>query len=463
MTLQGVTPSIAGDNSILPELLGAGSRNGPSARQKPLASLFGSAFDPSKPAPPPEAHAPAKSRPRPRQKIWNLPAGRHCMLVGNCLSLTELRQLAKRTGVGSADMSDYTLHTIVVEQCAERSKLAEAVQRLLDQRHAHMLRQFAKARNGEAVLAHWRDALANGDIAGALWAAWTHPDIGEYESVIIYGELHMLSHQLVERERSERQRVSELERQTIVLRNEAAVSKQELADARLDAKRHVAALEKRLAGHEFSTTRHAQDEIALERAKKIDIQNGALRARNEALSRRLAELEQTNADYARRLAELTGKIDGIREPKPSTAPVEPTQDSRAEEIIGHLGSRLSGRRILCIGGRTGMVDRYRRLVEAGGGHFLHHDGGQEENEHRIDAIVTNADAVVCQVNHVSHSAYWRIKQACKQRQLPCVFVKSGGVTTFARNLEMLIGQNVCAASPARRGAFLAQQGIGLAP
>lgn len=462
MTSQGGAPSIAGGESILQELLGAGSRGGPSAAQKPLANLFGSAFGPTKSASAPAEDAPAKAQPRPRRKIWDLPAGRHCMLVGNCLSIAELRQLSKRAGVGSADMSDYTLHTVVVERCGERSKLAEAVQRLLDQRHAHLLRQFAKARDGEAILAQWRDALADGDIAGALWAAWTHPDIGEYESVIIYGELHMLSHQLVERERSERQRVSDLERQNVHLRGEAATSKQELADARQDAKRRVAALEKRLAGNELMAARHAQDEVALERAKKIEIQNGALRARNDALSRRLVELEQINAEYARRVAELNDEVTGVREAEPGAARFEAPQDSRAEEIIGQLGDRLSGRRILCIGGRTGMIDHYRRLVEAGGGHFLHHDGGQEDNEHRIDAIVTNADAVVCQVNHVSHTAYWRIKHACKQRQLPCVFVKSGGVTTFARNLEMLVGQEVCAISPSRRGAFLAQ-GISLAP
>jgi hypothetical protein len=99
--------------------------------------------------------------------------------------------------------------------------------------------------------------------------------------------------------------------------------------------------------------------------------------------------------------------------------------------------RLTGRRVLCIGGLTRLVDHYRRMVEASGADFSYHDGGQEESIHRIDALVTGADAVLCQAGNVSHCAYWRLKSACKRRQLPCVFLKSAGMSSFARSLEIL--------------------------
>ncbi len=68
---------------------------------------------------------------------------------------------------------------------------------------------------------------------------------------------------------------------------------------------------------------------------------------------------------------------------------------------------------------------------------LHHDGGQEEHLHRIDAAIANADAVVCQSSCVSHAAYWRMKEACKKLGKPCVFVPSPGVGSFARSLAAL--------------------------
>lgn len=455
MTSRDEITRMAGAGSVLQELLGAGPHSAPTAARKPLSSLIENAFGPAEPASVPASEKPARPQTQPRRKIWELPAGRHCMLVGNCLSVAELRQLSNRAGVGTADISDYALHTLVVERCGERSEIAEAVQRLLDQRHNRLVRQFARARGGEAVLALWRDALTDGDVAGALWAAWTHPDTGEYEGVVIYGELHMLSHQLVERERSVRQRVGDLERQNSHLRGEAAGLRRVLADARQEGKQRIAELEERLAGHELLAARQAQDGVALERAKKIEIQNGALRERNDMLRRRLAELEQLSAEYEKRIAGLAKELASAHEAKRSEAvsASEVLQDFRADELVG----QLAGRRILCIGGRTGLVDHYRRLVEAGGGHFLHHDGGQEESEHRIDAIVAVADAVVCQVSHVSHAAYWRIKHVCKQRKLPCVFLKSGGVTTFARNLAGLLAEQQGGVfPPSARGRFLAR-------
>ncbi|MDP1526937.1 MAG: DUF2325 domain-containing protein [Rhodocyclaceae bacterium] len=71
---------------------------------------------------------------------------------------------------------------------------------------------------------------------------------------------------------------------------------------------------------------------------------------------------------------------------------------------------------------------------------MHHDGGQEESLHRIDAVVSAADAVVCQAGCVSHTAYYRLKEACKKLGKPCVFVQSPGVGSFARGLAVLRGE-----------------------
>jgi len=55
---------------------------------------------------------------------------------------------------------------------------------------------------------------------------------------------------------------------------------------------------------------------------------------------------------------------------------------------------LAGRRILCIGGRDTLAEHYRALVDRFNGRFARHDGGIEDNRHRLDAMLATADAVV---------------------------------------------------------------------
>lgn len=185
------------------------------------------------------------------------------------------------------------------------------------------------------------------------------------------------------------------------------------------------------------------------------------------MNRRLAALEQRGQTQQNRITELENELARTRnatqrKPDPAlasvaasaAAAVEAAKATEATEAACHLAERpadiqLGGRRILCIGGRPGLIAHYRRLVESNGGCFIHHDGGQEDNEHRIDAIVAGADVVFCQVGYLSHPAYWRIKEACKQRGLPCIFQKSGGITAFSRDLEMIAEDALCSpqASP----------------
>ncbi len=95
-----------------------------------------------------------------------------------------------------------------------------------------------------------------------------------------------------------------------------------------------------------------------------------------------------------------------------------------------------------MGGRSGQVEAYRAVVERCGGRFLHHDGGLEENAHRIDANLAAADLVICQAGCISHGAYWRVKDWCKRRGTPCLFAKSPGVTAFSRCLATVAGESV---------------------
>ena len=97
---------------------------------------------------------------------------------------------------------------------------------------------------------------------------------------------------------------------------------------------------------------------------------------------------------------------------------------------------IAGKCVLCVGGRAGAVDAYRQLIEQRGGRFLHHDGGQEESLHRIDAALAAADMVICQAGCISHNAYWRVKEQCKRTGKRCIYMKTTGISSLSRLIEI---------------------------
>ncbi len=403
---------------------------------KPIARAIGAAFAP------PESAPALPATPRRRRKLWEMPSRWHCPLVGTCVTVAELRKLARRAGLDAAEMSDFALHTAAVGCCDERSDFAERLQRFLDKRHAAALARFAKARGEDAVAALWREALAAGSVAGALWAAWSHPDLSEEGGHAIYGDVHMLSHQLGAGARADLRRLAELEAGNARLHSEAAALRLGLAEAQHRHDRETAALARRLADAEQRAGLLARLEFEIDAARRANSAFGTLAQRAEGLARRAEALEERHALAARRAETLEDELAETRaELAASAAALESGLGLCDRGACGEhdcpAQRQLAGRRVLCIGGRTGLVDGYRRLAEVNGADFVHHDGGIEDSLHRLDAIVAGADAVVCQAACVSHAAYWRIKDVCKKLGKPCVFVKSSGVTGFARGLALL--------------------------
>ena len=96
---------------------------------------------------------------------------------------------------------------------------------------------------------------------------------------------------------------------------------------------------------------------------------------------------------------------------------------------------LGGKCVLLLGGKSGQCQHFRSFVEASDGEFLHHDGGVESSYSRIDQLVQRADAVLCPVEHVSHSAMLRAKKLCKKAEKPMVFMPRASLSSFVSSLE----------------------------
>lgn len=391
-----------------------------------------------------------------RRKLWDIAGKYHCPLIGTCLSVEELRRLARRAGLEGWDSeSDYALHSTAVGLARDRNELSELMQKHLELKFTLPLRRMGHIKSADDLLCAWRSALTRGEeLAGMLWAALSHACVNEQTAHLIYEDIHMLSHQSGATNRADLNELARLKNteseQMLQLQRQQEKSAAQLAerDAEIRALherlKRMTEVEHRL--HEAET--RLRETSAPPRPHTLQ-RIAELEQRLDAETRRAVQAEKRSAEQERHAAALLEKIAGLQEDQSAaeemlTQALTPPEcrsceDSRAGNCAG---GDFSGRCILCVGGRTGLADQYRALVERSNGRFIHHDGGIEDNPKRLQSLLSTADAVICPADNVSHGAYYVVKRLCKQYGKPCVLLNRSGLSTFARGLaELADGRN----------------------
>lgn len=371
-----------------------------------------------------------------RRKLWELAHKFHCPVIGVCFAVDELRRLMDKVMHIPRGTSDYVLHTSAVGSCEERGPLAELLQKNMEKRFQLTIRRFANAKTGDALRDLWQEAVRSGsELPAALWAAWTHPDCDAKLEQEIYGDIHMIQHQVGTGTRANLGTLKELRAENGDLRRQLDAARRDNEALRAEKARElqalgecVAELRVELAGKEaWGATLSAQlDQLRqtlpdLKARQVLARRANDAEARTTALTAHAATLEQEVTSLKRRLAQA----DEALQQRPLDAENQPM--SAIERSVD-----VSGKCVLCVGGRSGAVNAYRQMIEQRGGRFLHHDGGQEESLHRIDAALAAADLVICQAGCISHNAYWRVKEQCKRTGKPCLYMKSTGLSGLSR-------------------------------
>lgn len=370
-----------------------------------------------------------------RRRLWELPHSCHCPVAGVCLPIEALRKLVNKALGGETLADDYALHVGVVSECGARSRVSEALQRELDRRCAIVIRRFAQAKSTEAVAALWAEAADAGDVAAALWAALAHPrcDAGLQENIC--RDIHMIQHQAGASVRADLHKLRALSEENGVLTRELARVQQRSTQWQAE----------RTAEHE-----RLNAQLIRLRAESIgkDTVIAAQAAELDALRR--STPEQSRSHLTRRVGELKQRVRALElelsqarrettDAERDAAPTLVTQSSASadETAPADVPLQLDARSILCVGGRNGQIPIYRDLVERHGGRFTHHDGGIEDNPHRLDASLAAADLVICQTGCLSHNAYWLVKGHCKRTGKRCVYVDKPGIASFVRGLAQM--------------------------
>lgn len=376
-----------------------------------------------------------------RRKLWDVPHKFHCPIVGTCFEVDELRALMKKVMHLPPKTSDFVLHTTAVGTCETRGPLSEILHKQLEKRFQLTIKRFAQAKTVDALEALWNEATASGsEIPAALWATWTHPACDAVLEQSVYGDIHMIQHQigtgtrtdlktlnhLRQENRNLREQLDKARQENEALRNEKAGETHTLGNRIVELRAEVAGRDAciaKLTG-QMEQLRDALPDLKdrqtlLRRASDAEARCAALAASSNGLENDLRRLRELLRHAEETITQLAS--DDLPESNPSS-PVD----------------GLSGKCVLCVGGRSNLVDAYRQLIEDQGGRFLHHDGGLEESLHRIDGALAAADLVICQAGCISHNAYWRVKEQCKRTGKRCLFVKGSGVSSFGRIVEAAI-------------------------
>lgn len=379
-----------------------------------------------------------------RRRLWELEGHAHCPVVGVCLPISSLRKLVNKVLGGQAVADDYELHCGAVADAKYRGPVAEAMQRDLDRRYALPLQQAAKLKTTEALAAWWDVALRCQDIAGPFWATLTHARCTPELAHRAEGQVHMLQHQVGMAVRADLDRFEALLDENAVLTRELAAAQQRSTRVAEDHTRTHDALQGlvmqmrgKLMQRDSSIAALHADLQTLEAATpglrtrfELARDNERHLERNHDLQRALLQAQQEAERQRRRADELAAELRQRDALAQEAAEATATTDAP----VAHLDNQA----VLCVGGRQASVPVYRQLIEDTGGRFLHHDGGEEDSEAKLDATLAAADLVICQTGCVSHNAYWRVKDHCKRTGKRCVFVESPSSAGLKRALLTLV-------------------------
>ncbi len=406
---------------------------------KNIANYQNESGAPSALTPPTYVPQPSSKTGSRRKRLWDLESHCHCPLVGVCLPIDTLRRLVNKALGASALANDYEVHSGAVSEAARRCKLSELMQAELDTRYAREVSAFKSAKNSQALAELWVRSLKAGDVAGAFWAALTHPRCEAALRDAMCKDLHMFQHQAGAGVRLEIARFNALADENALLGRELGKIQERmtrvLTEKNAELEQAQALLLQARADAISKDTRLASMAEALESLRSAipELSDKArLQARLSRALDRQQELENQNVELRRRVLQAERVVRELAQ-----GVSQSTQQAREPQASANAPVPLLHKVVLCVGGRSGNVANYRQVVERVGGRFAHHDGGVEDNASVLDANLAAADLVICQTGCISHNAYWRVKDFCKRTGKQCVYVESASVSSLERELQAI--------------------------
>jgi hypothetical protein len=361
--------------------------------------------------------------------------------------LKELRQIYRKTKlITQSNLTDHELHRIFVGIAGETDYANRKLQKHLDKKYQRIVKQFAKIQSATELKTMWQNALDSGEVAGAYWALVTHPFVPDELLDEVYGEIHMLSHLSGASIRVDMQELNILRRRTKDLEKQLADAFVESQKRLKEKDKIIHTLKKRLTAAEkaesqlqnLQTQQEALEKDSLikqlrKQIKELTVeQERVKRIEKEAENWKSFALrtEERNLSLEQRLAQTLQERDSL-EASLSSLLGEACQESCTD----CPNMDLCGRCILFVGGRPSQSSHFRHLVEQYNGRFIHHDGVREDGHFKLGSNLSQADAVFCPLDAISHDAMNWIKRHCEYNSKQLVMMPRSSLSAFVKGLN----------------------------
>jgi hypothetical protein len=377
-----------------------------------------------------------------RAKLSELDSHLHCSIIGTCLSTGELRRMIpKFTELDRYHASDLEIHHAAVELAIQGGAAAKALHKALDERYSGAIRRFDAARDADALMALWNDALKSGDVPPAYWALMTHPHASIEVRQSAFGELHMLSHLVGAANRADIRRLVALEKENAELRDKLERQQtrvQEMSAERDASHRQLSDQALQLDRKPDATT--AELEAELQRlAEKVEDGERRLAlhtSRREAAEQRVLQEEEQTRALRNKLGEAQALLKVLQ--AECAALERATLDSADQPDARRRAFEwVSGKRIVYVGGRPNSNAMLRSLVEAAGGALTVHDGGIEDRKGLLAAALPNADVVLFPVDCIDHDSMNMLKRVCERHNVEYAPLRTASVASFIEFIARL--------------------------
>ena len=375
-----------------------------------------------------------------RRKLWDIPPLFHCSLLGLCLGLQEMRQLAAKLGIKTnSARDDYQVHHQLVHVARQNSRAGKRLHRHLENKYGDCVQVVRKSRCMDELANLWAmlHESEEYDLGALYWALLTNPYVPDSLMESALNDVHMFSHSAAASIRKSNITITNLQTELSACQS---VLKREKR-ARNELAEQAQALQSRLDEQSEGACQviRLRDKIdALER-RLVEL-DGASRLVDEVAGLRvlLAAARQDARLWKTQSTALQGEIERHRdevETLRKQADAVRGEDSAACESA-HLPD-LDGAVVAYVGGRNQVVPKLRQITEQLNGQFVHHDGGVEDRIGRMDDCIAGWDILVVPLDCVSHDAARRIKRSVRLQNKPLLWLRTCSVSSYCRALAQL--------------------------
>jgi len=374
-------------------------------------------------------------------RIWAIPRPFKCPVIGTCLNTEEHRRVVKKNGININPLKTHELHSIIMSHLDNENALSRRIDNLLRKKYQNTLDHMKSLTVGQ-IESCWRQAFQAGDFDAELFFIATKPGLPEKLLEDVFGEVHMISHTLIEQAIKTKQKIDHLERQLREREEQIESYKKCLRDWKRETKLKPA--ETVRSGH--SPIRVCSVEVAVESGRDLspcekmdrghfEHQLHVLQQDNLRLVHLVERREKENTVLAKQLEENAALNDHLK--------------SDIEDLISHFAALaecqkpraifndktgLCAKKILIVGGMTKIRHLYQHLVESNGGSFEYHDGCMKNGSKNLEHLVRRSDLILCPVNCNSHGACSQVKKMCTRHGKPLRILSRASVSAISTAL-----------------------------